>query len=70
MTEVLYVKYNRTRRERFQIKTEIVLQDGEKKAVKAALGPEGRDHIASFPEKYRRLSILRERHWQSRSPAG
>ena len=56
MTEVLYVKYNRTRRERFQIKTEIVLQDGEKKAVKAALGPEGRDHIASFPEKYRRLS--------------
>lgn len=55
MTEILYVKYNRTRRERFQIKTEIVREDGIKKAVKGALCPEGKEHISSFPQKYQAL---------------
>ncbi|MCR5370499.1 MAG: glycosyltransferase [Clostridium sp.] len=54
--EMLYAKYNRTRREQFQIKTEIILENGIKKVRKSALCPEGREHISSFAEKYRLLT--------------
>ena len=54
---VVYVKYNRTRQDRFQIKTEICREDGGRLSVrKTALCPKGRDHIRSFAEKYRLLS--------------
>ncbi len=60
MAEVCYVKYNRTRQERFQIKTEIRREGGAYVVEKAALCPEGAAHIRSFQEKYERLA------WQSR----
>lgn len=55
---VSYVKYNRTRRKEFQIKTEIF---GEPRQVeKTALVEEGREHIRAFEEKYRLLSCQYE----------
>jgi len=51
-----YVKYNRTRRERFQIKTSI-FGDGDGRTVeKAALEMEGAPHIWSFSTNYVALS--------------
>ena len=55
MAEILYVKYNRTRAERFQIRTEIVRKKGKKYTRKTALCPEGRGHIQSFRDKYEAL---------------
>ncbi|NBI70676.1 glycosyltransferase [Clostridiaceae bacterium] len=60
MAEVCYVKYNRTRQERFQIKTEIRSRGGARVVEKAALCPEGTAHIRSFQAKYDALA------WQSR----
>lgn len=56
MAETIYVKYNRTRREPFQIKTAILSEDGKRAVDKTALSPEGEAHIRSFEEKYRLLS--------------
>ena len=56
MSEILYVKYNRTRDEKFQIRTEIVRKKGKKYTKKTALCPEGKAHIQSFAEKYDVLS--------------
>lgn len=56
MSDNLFIKYNRTRKERFQIKTSIV-EDGRGRFVeKTALHEEGIGHIRSFEEKYRALS--------------
>ncbi|WP_420341566.1 glycosyltransferase [[Clostridium] aminophilum] len=49
------MKYNSTRDTAYQIKTEIY-ETPERKVVKTALCPEGREHITSFAEKYRLLS--------------
>lgn len=54
--ETLYVKYNRTRRECFQIRTAICRENGRIFAEKAALCPEGAEHIRSFEKKYESLS--------------
>ncbi len=54
--DVIYVKYNRTREDRFQIKTEIRERNGKRVVDKTALCPEGIDHIRSFAEKYEILS--------------
>ena len=56
MAETIYVKYNRTRRETFQLKTAILSEDGKRAVDKTALCPEGEAHIRSFEEKYRLLS--------------
>lgn len=48
MAETIYVKYNRTRREPFQIKTAILSEDGKRAVDKTALSPEGEAHIRSF----------------------
>ena len=56
MAEVRYVKYNRTRQDRFQIKTEILADRGRLLVEKSALKPEGTEHIRSFEEKYQALS--------------
>lgn len=56
MAEVTYVKYNRTRRERFQIKTAILEEEGQRYVEKSALWDNGIAHIRSFEEKYNRLS--------------
>lgn len=56
MAEITYIKYNRTRQDRFQIKTEILEEDGQLLVEKSALRPEGIPHIRSFEEKYQALS--------------
>jgi len=61
MAEVYYVKYNRTRQERFQIKTEILEENGVRFVEKTALHPEGIPHIRSFREKYETLSRQNEK---------
>ena len=52
---VIYVKYNRTREDRFQIRTEIREKNGKREVWKTALYPEGKAHIQSFEEKYQVL---------------
>lgn len=56
MPETIFVKYNRTRKEAFQIKTSIVTDaSGLLWVEKEALKEEGRAHICSFQEKYEGL---------------
>lgn len=53
--DIIYIKYNRTRENRFQIRTEI-RDDGKTRRVwKTALYPEGKEHIQSFERKYQVL---------------
>ena len=54
----LFVKYNRTRKPAFQIRTSITETNGQRMVEKCALEDEGRAHIASFEEKYEKLSKL------------
>lgn len=61
MAELRYVKYNRTRQDRYQIKTEIFEDAGTLFVEKTALKPEGTEHIRSFEEKYRVLTSQNER---------
>lgn len=53
--QVLYAKYNRTRRDEFQIKTAIYRQSGNTYVDKAALMLTGRAHIESFVDKYEKI---------------
>lgn len=55
MEKLIYVKYNRTRQECFQIKTEIFEEAGERFVRKTALKEAGAAHIYSFQEKYQAL---------------
>ncbi len=55
MKKINFVKYNKTRREEFQIRTSIVEADGRPFVEKTALGEEGIFHIKSLGEKYSRL---------------
>lgn len=61
MAELLYVKYNRTRREKFQIKTQIMEENGARFVEKKALCMEGEGHIRSFQEKYELLNSQNKR---------
>ncbi len=60
MKRVLYTKYNKMRRESFQIKTQICEEDGELYAEKYALRPEGAAHIARFCENCRKMNSIYE----------
>ncbi len=51
-----YMKYNRTRREEFQLKTVIAERDGTRIVEKSALTEEGREHIRRFSAQYEVLS--------------
>lgn len=53
--KTLFVKYNRTRREAFQIRTCIAVEQGARYVEKAALSGQGSWHILSFEKKYTRL---------------
>ena len=55
MADVIYIKYNRTRKEEFQIKTEILEENGTKWVEKSALTEAGKAHIRSFRDKYEAL---------------
>lgn len=56
MSELRFVKYNRTRQEKFQIKTQILEENGTRFVEKTALCEEGIPHIRSFDEKYNLLT--------------
>lgn len=56
MAEIRFVKYNRTRKEAFQIKTSIVEDTGVLYVEKTALHDEGTAHIRAFDDRYIRLS--------------
>ena len=45
MAQTRFVKYNRTRRPEYQIRTSILEEDGVRFVEKAALCPEGELHI-------------------------
>lgn len=53
--QTLFVKYNRTRREAFQIRTSIGVEQGARYVEKTALSSQGSWHILSFEKKYARL---------------
>ena len=56
MKQTLFVKYNRTRKPEYQIRTSIVEEDGVRYVEKAALCLEGQLHIHSFQKKYELLT--------------
>lgn len=58
MRQIEFVKYNRTRAERFQIKTAIVRENGRLSVEKTALTDAGMSHIRSFEEKYEKIKNL------------
>jgi GT2 family glycosyltransferase/SAM-dependent methyltransferase len=52
----IFIKYNKTRRDQFQIRTSIAVKNGRRFVEKSALDPAGEEHIASFKKKYEALS--------------
>ncbi|WP_277409249.1 hypothetical protein [Lacrimispora xylanisolvens] len=56
MKKINFVKYNKTRREAFQIRTSLVEENGLPYVEKTALTAEGIPHIRSFEEKYKNLT--------------
>lgn len=57
MREIKFTKYNKTRKEEFQIKTNILSDEGTLFVEKSALREEGKGHICSFAVKYEQLKI-------------
>lgn len=55
MKKTKFVKYNRTRRDEFQLRTSIIEEDGIPYVEKSALSPAGEAHIRSMADKYRWL---------------
>lgn len=56
MKRTLFVKYNRTRKPEYQIRTRILEEDGIRHVEKLALLEYGESHIRSFEDKYQMLS--------------
>ena len=55
MRQIIYVKYNRTRSEKFQLKTAIVRENGALSVEKTALTEAGAGHMGSEWEKDQRI---------------
>lgn len=55
MAQIKFIKYNRTRKEQFQIKTAILEDSGTRYVEKTALAAEGASHIWAFESRYRLL---------------
>ncbi len=55
MKETIYVKYNRTRKAAFQIRTSIIEENGNLWVEKTALTPEAKEHLCSLGEKQKIL---------------
>lgn len=53
--EAIYVKYNRTRKKDYRIKTTILQRDGKRIVAKTALTKESLAHIATLSQKYDKL---------------
>ena len=58
MRQIEFVKYNRTRAEKFQLKTAIVRENGTLSVEKTALSEEGVAHIRSFEDKFEKIKDL------------
>lgn len=58
MKQTLFVKYNRTRKPEYQIRTSIVEEDGVRYVEKTALCPEGEAHIRSLKKKREQLAEI------------
>ena len=58
LQKTVYVKYNRTRKQAFQIRTSILEENGTRYVEKAALSSEGSWHILSFAKKYDQLKAF------------
>lgn len=56
MKQTLFVKYNRTRKPQYQIRTSIIEEDGVRYVEKTPLCPEGESHIRSLAKKREALS--------------
>lgn len=56
MKQTLFVKYNRTRKPQYQIRTSIIEEDGVRYVEKTPLCPEGEFHIRSLAKKREALS--------------
>lgn len=61
MKKINFVKYNKTRREAFQIRTSLVEEGGIPYVEKSALTPEGTAHIRSLGDKYKSLMEQNQR---------
>ena len=61
MKKINFVKYNKTRREAFQIRTSLVEENGIPFVEKTALRDEGTGHIRSLEEKYTSLKAQNQR---------
>ena len=55
MKQVLYSKYNRTRKPKFQIGTKIILEEGQKYVCKFALGEDAISHIDHLQQGVKKL---------------
>ena len=55
MKETIFVKYNRTRKEEFQIRTSIIEEEGKRWVEKTALTAAASSHIQSLKEKKEQL---------------
>lgn len=51
MKNVLYTKYNSTRKPEYQLSTSIIEEDGVKYVAKKAMNPKAKAHLMSLPEK-------------------
>ncbi|MBQ6834994.1 MAG: glycosyl transferase family 2, partial [Lachnospiraceae bacterium] len=58
MRQIEFVKYNRTRAEKFQLKTAIVRENGTLSVEKTALAEAGIAHIRSFEDKFEKIKDL------------
>ena len=58
MRQIEFVKYNRTRAEKFQLKTAIVRENGTLSVEKTALAEAGIAHIRSFEDKFDKIKDL------------
>lgn len=54
----VFVKYNKTRKEQFRIRTAILEENGKKQVEKTALTEAAKAHIASFGPKYSQLRSI------------
>lgn len=61
MKKINFVKYNKTRREAFQIRTSLVEENGIPFVEKTVLRDEGTGHIRSLEEKYKSLKEQNQR---------
>ena len=61
MKQILYVKYNKMRREPFQTRTQICEENGVRFVEKSAVRPQGIPHIRRFADSYQKMERFYEK---------